>query len=652
MKTKTSECLSAAGIKKVFWIDDFFATPSWEDLLTQIIKQVETLKGNGLASIDMASSKIDLSKSQGETEDACHEILQGLSETELTAELQRLETLSGSRAVQVLPQPDLSPEEFEALQKALGGGLRKFSLREWTSSGAGELASISDDALFLIDKEFHRESGGLGGMDGTILLADVVEKTPAFCILLTHTCTAAEQEQRRVAISAERPTLKPHLFSVLSKQQDSQLEIDQRFALAIRAAFTHKFNGKIAYTVSESIQDSAKTMAIELTKQPFVNLEQALFENANAEGVPEYDVVLRLFNVHQKHKLNQVLQLAAFQNQIEAARNFRKKTAKLALAKTAETDMSFFREWRLKEIFLDGSGLNNLHAPIACGDVFQSELDPPKRYVLLAQPCDLMVRDNGKRRAEVGLLVQINEVSASAAPTSEAAYRYFDIKGVLGSDKNWQVDFQSPFVTDLSVLDFASLNPDGKVELKRGQSEPLISLTKGWEKILKRAMERFFPSEQFGFGISMEATPTLPTAPVLGMGKLADEIRARFDGERLYYPIRRVGRLDAGLATAILAAWATFHTRAALDHDFARAKDDSTSGSEGHVKVQPLAGEVMKAAKTETTGDAQTELVKKETVESAPPEMAVVPEAKASPQTDGGASGSLPSSGSESKPRN
>lgn len=664
MKTKTSECLSAAGITKVFWIDDFFATPTWEGLVEQVINQVETLKGKGLLTIELVSSKIDLSKSKVETEDACQEILQKLSEKELVAELQRLETLSGSRAAQVLSQPDLSPEEFEALQKAFGGGLRKFSLKEWTSTGAGELPSISSDTLFLIDKEFHRESGGLGGMDGTILLTDVVEKTPAFCILLTHTCTASEQEQRRVTIATERK-LQPHLFSVLSKQQDNKLSIDQRFALAIKAVFTHKFNGTIAYTLSESIRNSAQEMAAELTKQSFANLEQALFENANDEGVPEYDVVLRLFDVHQKHKLNQVLQLSTFQNQIKAARNFRKKTAALALANTVDADMSFFREWRLKEIFLDGDGINNLHAPIACGDIFESELAPSKRYVLLAQPCDLMVRDNGKRRAEVALLVQINEVSATAAPTSQAAYRYFDIKGVLGSDKHWQVDFQNLFVADLSVLDFAALNPDGKVQLQRAQSEPTIAMTKGWEKLLKRALDRCFPNHAAGAGASTITASPPRVAPPLGLGKLADELRGRFEGDCLLYPIRRMGKLKPGLATDILAAWATFHTRAALDHDFARTEDSgSLSGSGKLANAQPSGGELAiplkpltvdrpsielaTNAKVEPATTAHAESANPATLESALPAKGDAP---FDTLANSGASASPPSSELRSRPR-
>ena len=41
--------------------------------------------------------------------------------------------------------------------------------------------------------------------------------------------------------------------------------------------------------------------------------------------------------------------------------------------------------------------LNSHYIPIELGDIFQKMGDSAKRYVLLAQPCDLMVRTDGKR---------------------------------------------------------------------------------------------------------------------------------------------------------------------------------------------------------------------------------------------------------------
>ena len=43
-----------------------------------------------------------------------------------------------------------------------------------------------------------------------------------------------------------------------------------------------------------------------------------------------------------------------------------------------------------------GEELNRFHTPIELGDIFEKEPNG-KRYILLVQPCDLMVRSDGKR---------------------------------------------------------------------------------------------------------------------------------------------------------------------------------------------------------------------------------------------------------------
>ena len=567
MKTMISECLSAAGITKVVWIDDFFASPTHDELADTIRKCIEKLREQGQLKIDFFTfADVDLAQAKGEIEDDCEEIMERMSDEQLAEAAQHLATLSGMTTPEVKSEPDLLPAEFRALQEAFGAGLHTFSLRTWTSAGAQEFNSAAEDTLFVIDKEFKREPGGI---DGTKLLVDIVRQRQAqapFCIMLTHTCTESEQEQRRVEI-ASAEELPPHRFCVLSKQQDTELAIDPRFARAIRTVMTHKFNGEIAYTICRTIQQSAEETARALTKQSVSDLEQALFENSIEEGVPEYDVVLRVFDIEQRYALNHALQDAGIQNQLRAARKFRTMTGS-ASPGAAQTDMSFFRDLRRREVFLEGAGLNKLHAPLSCGDVFETQTTPAKRYLFLAQPCDLMVREDGKRRAEVGLLVLVNELGSEQVQSPLSGYRFFDIKGVFGSDKNWRVDFQNLFVVDLSILDFAVFNSDGCVRLHRDQPEPSIVLTAGWSRRLNRAKSRIFPKD---------ATPLNPT---IGMGKHTIGLEGRPEGDSLRYPLYRIGKLEPNTATAILAAWATFQTRAALEHDFAQTKSVSSSCGE------------------------------------------------------------------------
>ena len=562
MSTMTSQCLEAAGITQVVWIDDFFASPSRDELAAAAYTHVEKLREQGRPRVDLpAFAAIDLTLGKSQVEDACVEVVEGLSGAELAGIVPQLAALSGVAVAETPAQADLSPDDFRQLREAFGPGLRTFSLGTWTSTGIKQFGSAGDDTLFFIDREFSREAGGIDGVD---VLEQLVKQTKAFCIMLTHTCTEKDQEERRVEL-ADTKELMPHRFCVLSKQQSNDFPIDPRFARAIRSVMTHRFNGEIAYAISETIQKSARDTVAVLTRQSVSDLEQVLFENPAEEGVLEYDVLLRVFDIQRRYALNQALQGAGIQKQIRTSRNFRQKTAALKSAK-APADMSLFREWREREVFEDGTALNGLNAPLVCGDVF--EIEGTKRYLLLAQPCDLMIRENGKRRADVGLLALVNELLAGEVPVPGVASRYFDIKGVFKGGKQWRIDFQNPLIVELSVLDLAVFNADGAVQLRRDHPDPAMALTAGWARRLKRARAD-------GFSKAGAAV-----APSLGIGKSAGAVKPVFEGDLLRYPLRRIGRIDPGTATGILAAWATFQTRAALDYDFAKTDEPAANESQ------------------------------------------------------------------------
>jgi len=551
-----TECLSAAGITTIVWIDDFFASASREELVSAIQAHLRDFRASETnITSDPTFGAVDLTKSVAVVEDFADDLMESLTELELAEAERRLAAISGSSRLPGTPEPDLTPAEFRELQKALGEGLRTFSLAQWTSGGVTEFKSAAEDTLFLIDREFRREPSGLTGVD---VLKDLVSRTTAFCVMLTHTCTEDSQEERRVEI-AQSENLDAGSFSLLSKQQDRELgDMDSRFSRAIYAVMTHRFTGEIARTISDTIRTSAGITATELSKQSVFDLDQALFENSNREGVPEFDVVLRIFRVQERQAVNRALTDPKLQGRLQVARRFRRSTADLRKRWVPpKADMSAFREWRMHEVFEDGAGLNQMHAPLACGDVFESKTSPSRRYIFLAQPCDVMVREDGTRRNSLGLFVQVTEANPAEATTAALPSRYYDIKGVFGADRMWRIDFQKVTVVNAAVIELAVFNTDGSIALKRDHSNPAIVLPVGWQLRFERAKRRSFPK------------PDTVVLDPIGMGSNISILSGREDGDLVQYPLSRTGRLEPNTAMAILASWATFQTRAALEHDFA-----------------------------------------------------------------------------------
>lgn len=547
------EFVKAAGINSVIWIDDFFARPSRDVLEDRIRRSVFGLKEADEPLVYIGSKGvIDLTKSRHEIEENCDELLGVMSDDEIEGVLQQIGT---SAQTEVEIPADLSSEDFTALKAAFGTNLQTFSLREWTSGASAKFQSAANNTLFLIDKQFTREDTTF---DGVVLLRDMVGSTEAMCILLTHTCAVDEQNRERLNIAQESEGKVPsYRFFVVSKQQRGEGSIEERFARAIYAVMTHRFTGEIAELMRKCITASASETANRLTSQSVFELDLVFFENSNREGVPEYDVLIRIFSIEQRQAMNAALLYAPLQDGLRRARKFRKDTASLrGTWKTGDLDLDAFRKWRKCEVFEEGAGLNAIHAPLRCGDVFMCEASK-ENYVFLAQPCDLMVRHNGRRTSQVGLFVLAIEGRITDDATQPSGHRFFDIKGVFGPAENWRLDFQNTIAVDVSIVDLAVFNVDGSVRLHRNQPEPSILLTPGWLNRMNRAKQQFFGND----------APS--TAPGLAVGTKAARFKGKFENDAISYPVVRIGRFDTNTATAILAAWATFQTRAALEHDFA-----------------------------------------------------------------------------------
>jgi hypothetical protein len=250
-----------------------------------------------------------------------------------------------------------------------------------------------------------------------------------------------------------------------------------------------------------------------------------------------------------------------------------------------------------------------------------------------------MIRDNGKRRAQAGLLVPVIELVGDMKSAAGGS-RFFDLKGVFRGGKQWRIDFQNALVVDLSVLDLAVFNRDGSVQLSREHAAPAIALADGWTRRLNRAKKELFPPDGD------------PVVSAIAIGQRAARLKGVLDGDSIKYPLRRIGRLESTTATAILAAWATFQTRAALDYDFAKSSEAhapaTTEPTAGVGKAELLTSpdkEPATRAVPETVTVGQAEPAKVAVTEPAAPARTETAKVRSKAEADSGASASPPSGG-------
>jgi hypothetical protein len=557
-------CLRAAGVTRVIWIDDHFAAPSRESDLEGFFTTLRNLHGNRSGDLVLPNMpRLSWSTPFEQLQEECETALGALKPEEVHAVAVALanEQLS-PEAVTV--NADISPEDYGALIKEFGDRVVTMSFAQWSSTGEEEHGKAGKDTLFLIDKEFSNEDTSYTGLD---ILQKVTQSSQACCILFTHRSTEGEEDENRRRF-AQESKLEIHRFAVVAKF-GAQNPITSRFARALRSVFMHRQTGDLAHRLAIELQKSLTETCTELVSQSITDVDQALFENSIEEGASELDVLLRILILKQRHDAHNAFK-GDLGNLLLEIRKFRAQIAGQAKDDPA-APMDKFREWRKWEVFEEGDLINPIHAPLSCGDIFEcTSVDNgkavTKRFVLLSQPCDLMVRSDGHRVAEVGLFVLVREEQKTESRAANSAHRIHEIDGVFADGLVWRIDFLYVFVVDLSLLDLSVLNPDGAVSMRADATVAEYALTPGYAKTfarLKKDIQSWLEPK----------TKALPR--ILSLGKNGKKYSPRLMPAKVEYPVRRVGRLEPATAQSILAAWASYQTRAALDHDFARGCSDS-----------------------------------------------------------------------------
>jgi hypothetical protein len=159
-------------------------------------------------------------------------------------------------------------------------------------------------------------------------------------------------------------------------------------------------------------------------------------------------------------------------------------------------------------MFESGAHINRLHLPIEIGDVFaKTDGNAAKRFILLGQPCGLMVRPNGARQP------QMNQVLLGEVQVVEKSSRYDEIIPYFGDDPASKhcVRFKRIHSVPVIVLDLCVFNEDGVAHLPKVCPD---RLTPAWAA---RPCTRFsfIVLRGAGIGHRAEHRPHLPPLQVM-----------------------------------------------------------------------------------------------------------------------------------------
>lgn len=317
----------------------------------------------------------------------------------------------------------------------------------------------------------------------------------------------------------------------------------------------------------------AQTAADHVEAISIYDLDHIVFQVSTEEGLWEPDMLFRLHGLFHRLESRRLAHEGA---ELEAIARRLRSVSHIPTS-TQFPPLSNAWEIQKSEIFEAAEYLNENHLPLELGDIFEkTDSTSRKRYILLAQPCDLIVRRDGKRHPELDH-VPLAEV---AQPTSDLSdysppMEYF---GESPSER-WVVKLKQVHQVHASILDLCVFNDDGlaTMQLNAQAHEPIRPAWKARYKILAKLFEHLFKRLSVLSPVEGESLPVKQMKERVRLAVIGDLLKEGLfkgmlddqNGRRgITYNCRRVGRLSRARAFGLLMAYTGLLSRPAYDRSF------------------------------------------------------------------------------------
>lgn len=565
-----SEAAQCLEIEEIVWIDDDYSNKDGrpENLIEQILATIEVANEDDLERIGGISAFCDIDFS--------------MPREMIMEDVGSLLSLEATNIKSVAEQLEIAESEYtdsdrnviiESI-KSSGIRLHTYSMRDWQGNKENHLAA-GPRVLFLVDKEFSKEGGSKNG--GIEILRELLSRAPSGvsspCILFTHTCNnAVDEEALRKQIfddfksSGNLGSARSYDFQVLSKGAALDREsAESRFLSCVRAVFVRRTFSFMANGLCEKIIGQVRVISDQLIQANVYELDNVIFGSSLREGMSEVELLHRIFLLGQKRALNEyVSEENAFVGDLMKLRRLQLAGSKSD--RDGTDTYNDFKQLRIDEHWLEGRMLNGIFSPISCGDVFSCD---DELYILLSQPCDTIVRADGRRGSCSSVLAPLRKrmyesnkkLKEGLGKTSgETSYVFRE----TGLDLSfWEIELNRSVLVSLESLDLCSYNESGRVEFKLDQSLPLTILSPGQIARFNRLKECAAQADGFPNRIRIEDQPLFPKCEVLPM-------KLEFDAEASAWSSKlvRTRRLENPYAEHALNKYFLYKSRKAFDHDF------------------------------------------------------------------------------------
>jgi hypothetical protein len=581
---KPTEALKLLGASRVIWIDDHFATGTAEHLAELLGVNLETARKCGLDEYEDLFVRID-----NDDQEARVELVERLGDL---SSAQRLAIKRKFFAVEANSDSgsDLTQDQIKCICEQLdivAGDCWPF---EDAESRMAELCEKGDPHIsYIID--LHDAYGAVGNKRGLDLLKVLhAGKSKATALLLTHEATTTneaerERELRELLGDDVEPRESPVCVIAKERLEGDPIDtvVSEGLRVAIKRAGLRRSVHEVLLRAKSEVTKAFEAAMASLLHVPPEQLDVYVVGRAYSEGVSELHVVERALTASMSESFRMLFATDA--DTLQSAQRLRALRDVPLSLQAAEPDKNL-ETFRRKELWESNRLVNASFSPLACGDVFEFDpdegvADQARMFILLAQPCDVMIRPSGDRDTEAGILVPLKlaqEANAGGDEKLKQPPLPFPLDG-----KQWVCDFRRATSARLSILDLATLRADGKVKYEAETVLPssvLPGQAKSGKQLLGRLAEAMKQRRTQRANVNKATFDVRCQLTLSAAGPFKDIANATYvpaaaatddkpvQAERFTWKIRRAGRVRMPYAASLLSNYLAVQGREAFDLDY------------------------------------------------------------------------------------
>lgn len=470
------DLLDSVNIRKIIYVDDKFDIEHQKEKILAYLKSC---------------------KKEGKKIEGLEDIRWELSQVAFEGQLNRLwENWSNEQKEKCFrlvsdEQEDIDIIPTGILEKKLPDRLTKLTPSEWESSKDRYLKATSNTDKFLC--LFDMKLNG-NGRDGLTYVEEVLNSKYAnsvYCGIFSQEFEPegelnwCEQKKRERAVKN---------FYPISKRRLADEPGIIGFTEGIKNVLLVRHIEKLKHESKEILKESWVHVEERLDAVAPPTFNRIVQKTSHDEGIWEVDSLFRLINILIDQETKKAIideeKRKRFKEAVKEIRNVEKVNTQ----NPDQFDNPQLKQLQKEEIFYEGDIINALHLPLSNGDIFKIK---EKEYILLCQPCNLAIRNDGKRvNCEHAFLIELQQKGADclANKPKQALAAYEEIKGCRDNDKIKIAYFPTFKSVLLTIFDLVVFNKNGEATLSFKEGFLPEVIHEPWQKrfnMIKKELQKY-----------------------------------------------------------------------------------------------------------------------------------------------------------------